>query len=743
MRWVIGFVLFFCLIGAVQAEVPQQLHYNGYITNAVGDPVHCPDPIQCETPLEMSLRFYDSEEGGTPIWIQLESFVPIYEGTFHVLLGKEASPLTSSLFDSPLWLAIKLEGQVEMSPRQPIVSAAYALRAGSVEHADNAAQLGGLNPEDFASTESVTELQTIIDGSDDDTLAALDCAVDQVAKWDGSQWLCGDDVDTDQVLTEADVDAMVENNGFALASEGINALLCAEGEIAKWGESGWACMEDVDTNTQLSEDQVDGFVANNGYAAQSELEAAQNALAELQALVTELQTSTGADISGIQGQITALETSISAAQSELATESEARQAADEAEATARAAKDQELENGLAVEATTRLAKDQELETGLAAEATARAAKDDVLGNDIMHVWYNRNVLPDVSGAVPCSLDAKGSMYIDVDTQALHICDGTDFQQIRWCNDACPLTEMVTCGTTVVTECGSDCGGVTGTKLDLSQCLDSDTVQCGDDVLDPCGNSCGYTGTGPNVDMCPLQADTACNEIMLDGCGNFCGDDGLGGPSRGTYCEQGTCVGGACIIPRTCLEIHEGNPGSESGVYKIDPDGPGGIDPFNVRCDMNIESPGWTVVARGIGGSGNGWNVSGVFNVAGSTHENATFKFADSVINAIPGSVFRFKGTNSIQSNWYFNKVCNYQHTDPATASCLCSHTDENLDDGAKCGSYHTNHFGLANWGNGSGDCLHTSLLPSSGFWKIRQGGDCNSGNCNGSAGGCDVELSIR
>jgi hypothetical protein len=50
---------------------------------------------------------------------------------------------------------------------------------------------------------------------DADTLSALSCLDGDVAKWDGvlSSWVCADDLDTR--LTEAEVDAMVADNGFA------------------------------------------------------------------------------------------------------------------------------------------------------------------------------------------------------------------------------------------------------------------------------------------------------------------------------------------------------------------------------------------------------------------------------------------------------------------------------------------------------------------------------------------------
>ncbi|MGB0591858.1 MAG: hypothetical protein ACPGU1_19435 [Myxococcota bacterium] len=34
-------------VTAATAAVPETLHYQGYLTNAVGDPVHCPDLVAC------------------------------------------------------------------------------------------------------------------------------------------------------------------------------------------------------------------------------------------------------------------------------------------------------------------------------------------------------------------------------------------------------------------------------------------------------------------------------------------------------------------------------------------------------------------------------------------------------------------------------------------------------------------------------------------------------------------------
>ena len=50
--------------------------------------------------------------------------------------------------------------------------------------------------------------------STSDTLASLNCSSGQVPLWNGTAWGCGDDQDTDTQLTEAQVDTMVANNGY-------------------------------------------------------------------------------------------------------------------------------------------------------------------------------------------------------------------------------------------------------------------------------------------------------------------------------------------------------------------------------------------------------------------------------------------------------------------------------------------------------------------------------------------------
>ncbi|WP_041567038.1 fibrinogen-like YCDxxxxGGGW domain-containing protein [Nonlabens dokdonensis] len=48
-------------------------------------------------------------------------------------------------------------------------------------------------------------------------------------------------------------------------------------------------------------------------------------------------------------------------------------------------------------------------------------------------------------------------------------------------------------------------------------------------------------------------------------------------------------------PRDCKQILAENPAAVDGVYTIDPDGSGGIAPFDCECDMTTDGGGWTLV----------------------------------------------------------------------------------------------------------------------------------------------------
>jgi hypothetical protein len=167
------------------ADVPQQLHYQGYLTNGAEEGINCPDPLQCETQYDLRFRIYDSEVSGVVLWEETHGDVAIFQGSFHVLLG-QGEAISGELMAGPRWLAVSINGAPDLSPRQKMVSAAYALRANVADNATtaiNATQLGGVDAADFA-------LIAEVDAEDNDTLATLPCLEGQFAQVVGGAWNC-------------------------------------------------------------------------------------------------------------------------------------------------------------------------------------------------------------------------------------------------------------------------------------------------------------------------------------------------------------------------------------------------------------------------------------------------------------------------------------------------------------------------------------------------------------------------
>lgn len=109
---------------AALATVPQTLNYQGALTDASNQPVNA----TAIAPLQMTFKFFSGLTGGSALYTEQQAVI-VTNGVFSVQIGS-VTPLTLP-FDVPYFLEITIGAEV-LSPRQPLASAAYALRTGCI-----------------------------------------------------------------------------------------------------------------------------------------------------------------------------------------------------------------------------------------------------------------------------------------------------------------------------------------------------------------------------------------------------------------------------------------------------------------------------------------------------------------------------------------------------------------------------------------------------------------------------------
>ena len=122
---------------------------------------------------------------------------------------------------------------------------------------------------------------------------------------------------------------------------------------------------------------------------------------------------------------------------------------------------------------------------------------------------------------------------------------------------------------------------------------ANSAPCDDDDACTVGDVCANTACAPGPD--PLDCDDS-KECTDDSC------DAQAGCLHanllaGTECQpDGKCADGLCVpnIVDSCKTILANNPNASSGTYTLDPDGNGGVAPFEVYCEMGVDEGGWTM-----------------------------------------------------------------------------------------------------------------------------------------------------
>ncbi len=118
-----GLVVLIILTPAVlgQNTVPNMINYQGFLTDSGGTALT--DTYQ------IIFRIYDEASGNHPwLWHETHTAVTVENGLFNVLLGS-VDTLSAEDISGDRFLAIKVENEVEMTPRMRLASTAYSLRA--------------------------------------------------------------------------------------------------------------------------------------------------------------------------------------------------------------------------------------------------------------------------------------------------------------------------------------------------------------------------------------------------------------------------------------------------------------------------------------------------------------------------------------------------------------------------------------------------------------------------------------
>jgi hypothetical protein len=117
-------VLLLLVIPVTALAVPEVINYQGYLTDAGGNPLN--------GDVGITFRIWSAEVGGTELWSESHAAVAVSDGVFTVLLGSSV-PITVGVLNGERYLGLTVGTDSEMVPRMKVTSVAYAIRAGYAE----------------------------------------------------------------------------------------------------------------------------------------------------------------------------------------------------------------------------------------------------------------------------------------------------------------------------------------------------------------------------------------------------------------------------------------------------------------------------------------------------------------------------------------------------------------------------------------------------------------------------------
>lgn len=144
-----------------------------------------------------------------------------------------------------------------------------------------------------------------------------------------------------------------------------------------------------------------------------------------------------------------------------------------------------------------------------------------------------------------------------------------------------------------------CAAISGLEaLRVADDTTSDTNDAGGEPV-PCSGACPI-GQFPST-ACTEASNRVCASCSAVGhCASIVTCTSAA-DSQCASCDPGyLLVDGAadtCVPATTCADLKRKTPSTPDGVFAMDPDGAGGLEPFDVYCDMTLDGGGWTLIGK--------------------------------------------------------------------------------------------------------------------------------------------------
>ena len=146
----------------------------------------------------------------------------------------------------------------------------------------------------------------------------------------------------------------------------------------------------------------------------------------------------------------------------------------------------------------------------------------------------------------------------------------------------------------------------GNQIDTDACLSTCVkAACGDGFVQANVEACD-DGNSDETDMCTtLCKAPACDDAIKSGKET---DIDCGGPTcmkcdlgkaclAATDCKSSACSQDKCALATSCKALKTANPDLVDGLYDIDVDADGPLQPYKVYCDMTTDGGGWALAIR--------------------------------------------------------------------------------------------------------------------------------------------------